>query len=193
MPSSNWCVVTSHLFWIIRITDKQCPEFFLCTKSALYNYHEWNLWSYNRLQIEMYVLLIWSVVSKTVWTTCSVWLNAISVISLVFLYSEYHYFTSCTESNAVKIGCFWPHPFVEQYIILIHKQFFSNCTPSVAWSDFSEEMPTFHIVVTVTGFVTLAMVTLVVWCSKQRWYPMLENVIYALYTRLVMARVPLTR
>lgn len=92
-------------------------------------------------------------------------------VSLTSLYSEYHYFTSCTENKAVTIGCFWPHPVVEHYIILIHKQFFSNCTyTSMIWHDTAEDTftLTLYILIIVPVFLTLAMVTSVVWCSKQR-------------------------
>ncbi|XP_026779786.3 receptor activity-modifying protein 3 [Pangasianodon hypophthalmus] len=91
--------------------------------------------------------------------------------NLTHFISEYHYFTSCTENNAVKIGCFWPHPVVEHYIILIHKQFFSNCTYiPMAWTGIREDTSTLtiHILIIVTVFLTLAMVTSVVWCSRQR-------------------------
>ncbi|KAG7317813.1 hypothetical protein KOW79_018848 [Hemibagrus wyckioides] len=84
--------------------------------------------------------------------------------------SAYHYFTSCAENNSVKIGCFWPHPVVEHYIILIHKQFFSNCTKNKDPSDTLEDTfnSTINILIIVTVLLTLAMVTSVVCCSKQR-------------------------
>ncbi|KAF4075930.1 hypothetical protein AMELA_G00224510 [Ameiurus melas] len=91
--------------------------------------------------------------------------------NLTHFISQYHYFTSCTENNAVKIGCFWPHPVVEHYIILIHKQFFFNCTSTlVVWSDNQEDALTLtiDILIIVPVFLTLAMITSVVWCSKKR-------------------------
>uniref|UniRef100_A0A3B1JTA4 Receptor activity-modifying protein 3 n=1 Tax=Astyanax mexicanus TaxID=7994 RepID=A0A3B1JTA4_ASTMX len=88
-------------------------------------------------------------------TLCSYWCNV-----------QYHFFSACTEQNAERIGCFWPNPVVEHYIINIHKQFFSNCTvKSVVWGDPSEDTVTVLILIPV--FLTLAMVALVVWCSKR--------------------------
>ncbi|KAK2815085.1 hypothetical protein Q7C36_023351 [Tachysurus vachellii] len=91
--------------------------------------------------------------------------------NLTHFISEYHYFSHCTEKNSVKIGCFWPHPVVEHYIILIHKQFFSNCT--YKYKDLGDTPEdnftlTIYILIIVPVFLSLAMVTLVVWCSKQR-------------------------
>ncbi|XP_036413982.1 receptor activity-modifying protein 3-like isoform X2 [Colossoma macropomum] len=86
--------------------------------------------------------------------------------NLTHFIGEYHFFSACTEDNAVRIGCFWPNPVVEHYIIHIHKQFFSNCTlKSVVWGDPSED--TLIILILVPVFLTLAMVALVVWCSKR--------------------------
>ncbi|XP_037390077.1 receptor activity-modifying protein 3-like isoform X2 [Pygocentrus nattereri] len=86
--------------------------------------------------------------------------------NLTHFIGEYHFFSACTEDNAVKIGCFWPNPVVEHYIIRIHKQFFSNCTlKSAVWGDPSED--TLIILILVPVFLTLTMVALVVWCSKR--------------------------
>ncbi|KAK1806639.1 hypothetical protein P4O66_005141, partial [Electrophorus voltai] len=86
--------------------------------------------------------------------------------NLTHFIGEYHYFSACTENNAEKIGCFWPNPVVEHYIIHIHKQFFSNCTlKPVVYLDPSED--TLAILIFVPVFLTVAMVALVVWCSRR--------------------------
>ncbi|XP_066498670.1 receptor activity-modifying protein 3-like [Hoplias malabaricus] len=86
--------------------------------------------------------------------------------NLTHFISEYHYFSACTEDNAKIIGCFWPNPVVEHYIIHIHKQFFSNCTlTTVVFGDPSEDTLTALILIPV--LLTLAMIALVVWCSKR--------------------------
>uniref|UniRef100_A0A673MR96 Receptor activity-modifying protein 3 n=1 Tax=Sinocyclocheilus rhinocerous TaxID=307959 RepID=A0A673MR96_9TELE len=83
-----------------------------------------------------------------------------------FLSLEYHVFSFCTEMNAERIGCFWPNPAVERFIISIHKHFFSNCSlEHVVFVDPPDDTLTLLILVPV--FLTLAMVVLVVWCSKR--------------------------
>uniref|UniRef100_A0A8C2GS24 Receptor activity-modifying protein 3 n=1 Tax=Cyprinus carpio TaxID=7962 RepID=A0A8C2GS24_CYPCA len=82
-----------------------------------------------------------------------------------FLLREYHVFSSCTEMNAERIGCFWPNPAVERFIISIHKHFFSNCSLEHVFIDPPDDTLTLLILVPV--FLTLAMVVLVVWCSKR--------------------------
>ncbi|XP_060756114.1 receptor activity-modifying protein 3-like isoform X2 [Neoarius graeffei] len=67
--------------------------------------------------------------------------------NLTHFISEYHNFTSCTENKTLKHGCFWPNPVVEHYIILVHKQFFSNCTStSTDWTHIPEDTITLTIV-----------------------------------------------
>ncbi|XP_076868227.1 receptor activity-modifying protein 3 [Brachyhypopomus gauderio] len=89
-----------------------------------------------------------------------------NLCNLTHFIGEYHYFSACTENNAVRIGCFWPNPVVEHYIIHIHKQFFSNCTlKSVVYLDPSED--TLAILILIPVLLTVAMVALVVWCSKR--------------------------
>ncbi|XP_065115142.1 receptor activity-modifying protein 3-like isoform X1 [Paramisgurnus dabryanus] len=79
---------------------------------------------------------------------------------------EYHVFSSCTEINSGRIGCFWPNPVVEHFIIHIHKRFFSNCTLE---QPIHVDPPddTLALLILIPVFLTLAMVALVVWCSKR--------------------------
>ena len=70
------------------------------------------------------------------------------------------------ETGAQRINCYWPNPLVEGYIIRIHKHFFSNCSMDrVVWLDPPDEKLLALILVPV--FLTLAMIALVVWCSKR--------------------------
>ncbi|XP_016355299.1 receptor activity-modifying protein 3-like isoform X1 [Sinocyclocheilus anshuiensis] len=86
--------------------------------------------------------------------------------NLTHFIREYHVFSFCTEMNAERIGCFWPNPAVERFIISIHKHFFSNCSlEHVVLVDPPDDTLTLLILVPV--FLTLAMVVLVVWCSKR--------------------------
>ncbi|XP_078544299.1 receptor activity-modifying protein 3 isoform X2 [Lissotriton helveticus] len=79
---------------------------------------------------------------------------------------HYDVFSKCTEDEAIGTGCFWPNPHAECYITGIHKQFFSNCTSEeVDWEDPPDEILTTLILIPV--FLTAAMITLVVWCSKR--------------------------
>ncbi|XP_056594208.1 receptor activity-modifying protein 3-like isoform X2 [Triplophysa dalaica] len=86
--------------------------------------------------------------------------------NLTHFIGEYHIFSYCTEINSDRIGCFWPNPVVEHFIIHIHKHFFSNCTAENA---IHEDPPddTLALLILVPVFLTLAMVVLVVWCSKR--------------------------
>ncbi|XP_053268610.1 receptor activity-modifying protein 3 [Pleuronectes platessa] len=86
--------------------------------------------------------------------------------NLTHFISEYHLFTLCTETKASHVHCYWPNPLVEVYIIHIHKHFFSNCSMDhVEWVDPPENTLTALILVPV--FLTMAMIALVVWCSKR--------------------------
>ncbi|XP_053198437.1 receptor activity-modifying protein 3-like [Scomber japonicus] len=86
--------------------------------------------------------------------------------NLTHFISEYHIFTHCTESKSHSVDCYWPNPLVESFIIRIHKHFFSNCTmDQVVWVDPPDE--TLTILILVPVFLTLAMIALVVWCSKR--------------------------
>ncbi|XP_046880365.1 receptor activity-modifying protein 3-like [Hypomesus transpacificus] len=86
--------------------------------------------------------------------------------NLTHFIRQYHGFTLCTENNAVKINCFWPNPLAESYIIRIHKHFFSNCTlERIIWVDPPDD--TLTILILIPVFLTLAMIALVVWCSKR--------------------------
>ncbi|XP_008436620.1 receptor activity-modifying protein 3 [Poecilia reticulata] len=86
--------------------------------------------------------------------------------NLTYFMSEYHLFTLCTETKAQSVDCYWPNPLVESYIIHIHKHFFSNCTiEEVIWMDPPDD--TLTILILIPVFLTLAMIALVVWCSKR--------------------------
>ncbi|XP_056290326.1 receptor activity-modifying protein 3-like [Pseudoliparis swirei] len=86
--------------------------------------------------------------------------------NLTYFISEYYVFTSCTETKAELVSCYWPNPLVESYIIGIHKHFFSHCPmDQVVWVDPPED--TLTILILVPVFLTLAMIALVVWCSKR--------------------------
>ncbi|XP_073344983.1 receptor activity-modifying protein 3-like [Pagrus major] len=79
---------------------------------------------------------------------------------------DYHLFTLCTETKSHSAHCYWPNPLVESYIIRIHKHFFSNCTNGqVVWVDPPDY--TLTILILIPVFLTLAMIALVVWCSKR--------------------------
>ncbi|XP_029954957.1 receptor activity-modifying protein 3 [Salarias fasciatus] len=86
--------------------------------------------------------------------------------NLTHFISEYHFFTLCTEKRSHEVNCYWPNPLVESYIIRIHKHFFSNCTmEQVVWVDPPDD--TLTILILIPVFLTLAMIALVVWCSKR--------------------------
>lgn len=85
---------------------------------------------------------------------------------LLFLPRVYHQFTHCTEEKSWKVNCYWPNPLVESYMIQIHKHFFSNCTnEEEVWVDPPDD--TMAVLILVPVFLTLAMIALVVWCSKR--------------------------
>lgn len=86
--------------------------------------------------------------------------------NLTHFIREYHLFTRCTEEKSQNVNCYWPNPLVESYIIRIHKHFFSNCTTEqVVWVDPPDD--TLIILILIPVFLTLAMIALVVWCSKR--------------------------
>ncbi|XP_053570305.1 receptor activity-modifying protein 3 [Bombina bombina] len=78
----------------------------------------------------------------------------------------YNDFSQCTENSSLSVGCFWPNSLVEAFITGIHKHFFSNCTSDEEkWEDPPDEILTTLILIPV--FLTAAMISLVVWCSKR--------------------------
>ncbi|XP_024865354.1 receptor activity-modifying protein 3 [Kryptolebias marmoratus] len=86
--------------------------------------------------------------------------------NLTHFIREYHLFTHCTETKSQNVDCYWPNPLVESFIIRIHKHFFSNCTlEQVVWLDPPDNTLTALILIPVS--LTLAMIALVVWCSKR--------------------------
>ncbi|XP_068092612.1 receptor activity-modifying protein 3 [Hyperolius riggenbachi] len=79
---------------------------------------------------------------------------------------HYDTFSNCTEVSARRVNCFWPNTLAEGFITGIHKQFFLNCTSdTVTWEDPPDEILTTLILIPV--FLTAAMISLVVWCSKR--------------------------
>lgn len=99
----------------------------------------------------------------------SVWVSVNCPLISAFSFSlpsEYHLFTQCTEKKSQQVNCYWPNPLVESYIISIHKHFFSNCTiDQEVLVDPPEDM--LAILIFIPIFLTLAMIALVVWCSKR--------------------------
>ncbi|XP_013880725.1 receptor activity-modifying protein 3 isoform X2 [Austrofundulus limnaeus] len=86
--------------------------------------------------------------------------------NLTHIIREYHLFTSCTEEKSLVVNCYWPNPLVEGYMIRVHKHFFSNCTvEQVVWLDPPDD--TLTVLILIPVFLTLAMIALVVWCSKR--------------------------
>ncbi|KAM6970976.1 receptor activity-modifying protein 3 [Tautogolabrus adspersus] len=86
--------------------------------------------------------------------------------NLTHFISEYYLFTLCTETKSEVVECYWPNPLVESYIIRIHKTFFSNCTNNPdLFVDPSDE--TLILLILLPVFLTLAMIAVVVWCSKR--------------------------
>ncbi|XP_063778720.1 receptor activity-modifying protein 3 [Pseudophryne corroboree] len=78
----------------------------------------------------------------------------------------YDLFSLCTKLTAEDGGCFWPNTLAERFITGIHRQFFSNCSSdTVSWEDPPDEILTTLILVPI--FLTAAMISLVVWCSKR--------------------------
>ncbi|KAM9164804.1 receptor activity-modifying protein 3 isoform 2-T2 [Pangshura tecta] len=78
----------------------------------------------------------------------------------------YNNFSLCTEQEATAAGCIWPNRLAQCFITGIHKQFFSNCTSEkVHWEDPPDEILIALILIPV--LLMVAMIFLVVWCSKR--------------------------
>ncbi|XP_054847553.1 receptor activity-modifying protein 3 [Eublepharis macularius] len=78
----------------------------------------------------------------------------------------YNNFTLCTEHEAATAKCFWPNPLAEGFITGIHRQFFSNCSAEkIHWEDPPDKILITLILIPV--LLTIAMIGLVVWCSKR--------------------------
>uniref|UniRef100_A0A2D4Q8D2 Receptor activity-modifying protein 3 n=1 Tax=Micrurus surinamensis TaxID=129470 RepID=A0A2D4Q8D2_MICSU len=78
----------------------------------------------------------------------------------------YNNFILCTEHKVSTAKCFWPNPLVEGFITGIHRQFFTNCTSDkVHWEDPPDKILVPLICIPI--LLTVAMVGLVVWCSKR--------------------------
>ncbi|XP_063160283.1 receptor activity-modifying protein 3 isoform X1 [Candoia aspera] len=78
----------------------------------------------------------------------------------------YNNFILCTEHKALTAKCFWPNPLAEGFITGIHRQFFTNCTSDkVHWEDPPDKILVPLIFVPI--LLTIAMVGIVVWCSKR--------------------------
>nr|AJE28214.1 receptor activity modifying protein 3 [Castor fiber] len=77
----------------------------------------------------------------------------------------YNNFTLCTEEETIDVGCYWPNPLIQDFIIGIHQQFFSNCTVDrTHWEDPPDEVLIPLIVVPI--LLTFAMAGLVTWHNK---------------------------
>ncbi|KAL2085427.1 hypothetical protein ACEWY4_018747 [Coilia grayii] len=86
--------------------------------------------------------------------------------NLTYFFSEYHLFSACTERTSERIGCYFPNPLVQNFMVQIHKLFFSNCTVDrVVWVDPSDDL--LAVLILIPILLTLAMIALVVWCSKR--------------------------
>ncbi|XP_066440719.1 receptor activity-modifying protein 3 isoform X1 [Eleutherodactylus coqui] len=90
----------------------------------------------------------------------SQWCNLTKVIM------HYDMLSKCAEETARSGNCFWPNNLAEKFIIGVHTKFFSNCTSdTVIWEDPPDDILTALILIPV--FLTAAMISLVVWCSKR--------------------------
>ncbi|KAJ8010682.1 hypothetical protein DPEC_G00077660 [Dallia pectoralis] len=87
--------------------------------------------------------------------------------NLTHFISQYNFFSLCSENRSNDLsGCFWPNPLAERYMIRTHKHYFSNCTlHRLIWVDPSDDTLTILILIPIV--LTLAMIALVVWCSKR--------------------------
>ncbi|KAM9308831.1 receptor activity-modifying protein 3 [Gastrophryne carolinensis] len=93
-------------------------------------------------------------------------IDSVHWCNLTMFIMHYERFSRCTEHTAKELGCFWPNILAERFITGIHGQFFSNCTlDTVTWEDPPDEILTTLIIIPI--FLTAAMISLVVWCSKK--------------------------
>lgn len=84
----------------------------------------------------------------------------------IFFHRHYDTLSKCAEETARNGNCFWPNNLAERFIIGIHSKFFLNCTlDTVILEDPPDDILTALILVPV--FLTAAMISLVVWCSKR--------------------------
>ncbi|XP_056376239.1 receptor activity-modifying protein 3-like isoform X2 [Hyla sarda] len=89
----------------------------------------------------------------------SQWCNLTKIITY------YDTLSNCAEITARNGNCFWPNNLAERFIIGIHTKFFANCTlDTVILEDPPDDILTALILIPV--FLTAAMISLVVWCSK---------------------------
>ncbi|KAG8572307.1 hypothetical protein GDO81_012012 [Engystomops pustulosus] len=88
------------------------------------------------------------------------WCNLTKVIM------HYDILSKCAEETARSGNCFWPNSLSEKFIIGMHTKFFSNCTlDTIIWEDPPDDILAALILIPV--FLTAAMISLVVWCSKR--------------------------
>ncbi|XP_075684667.1 receptor activity-modifying protein 3 [Rhinoderma darwinii] len=88
------------------------------------------------------------------------WCNLTKIIM------HYNILSKCAELTAGRGNCFWPNSLAERFIIGIHTTFFSNCSSDTAiWEDPPDDILSALILIPV--FLTAAMISLVVWCSKR--------------------------
>ncbi|XP_078394734.1 receptor activity-modifying protein 3 [Cetorhinus maximus] len=93
-------------------------------------------------------------------------MNSSDWCNFTLIAGYYDIFSQCTESFTEEVDCFWPNPQVENYVINIHKLFFSNCTlEMIIFQDPPDKI--LIILITVPILLTIVMIALVVWCSKR--------------------------
>ncbi|XP_018583400.1 receptor activity-modifying protein 3 [Scleropages formosus] len=93
-------------------------------------------------------------------------IHPINWCNLTHFIRKYNHFSNCTEGKALRTGCYWPNPVTQNYVVRVHRHFFSNCTPDhVVLADPPDS--TLAVLIFIPVFLALAMVALVVWCSKR--------------------------
>ncbi|XP_072431745.1 receptor activity-modifying protein 3-like isoform X1 [Chiloscyllium punctatum] len=93
-------------------------------------------------------------------------MNSSDWCNFTLIAGYYSTFSYCAESVVEGISCFWPNPQVENYLINIHKHFFSNCTlEMLMFQDPPDKI--LIALITVPILLTIIMIAIVVWCSKR--------------------------
>uniref|UniRef100_UPI00398E3728 receptor activity-modifying protein 3-like n=1 Tax=Pristiophorus japonicus TaxID=55135 RepID=UPI00398E3728 len=93
-------------------------------------------------------------------------MNSSDWCNFTLIAGYYNLFSYCMELSAENVNCYWPNPQAENYVINIHKFFFSNCTLEMLnFQDPPDNI--LSILIAVPIFLTIAMIAVVVWCSKR--------------------------
>ncbi|XP_067867429.1 receptor activity-modifying protein 3-like isoform X1 [Heterodontus francisci] len=93
-------------------------------------------------------------------------MNSSDWCNFTLIAGYYNFFSHCTEFSTENVKCYWPNPQVENYVINIHKFFFSNCTSEMLiFQDPPDKI--LIILISVPIFLTIVMIAMVVWCSKR--------------------------